>query len=164
MMSLSTVISASLAISIFAASCTTRHQRPPTNAELRAAGDIALADGTSPASDEKQEHVVVNRGMGMLQGLGIGALTGLGTGALLGYLDGDDGDGCSGAQALCLDLTAGEKAGTYGFALGFLGGITGTIIGAIRGQKDVYEYGTPAIGVNFAPTNGGGQFSLVGEF
>ena len=62
-----------------------------------------------------------------LKGLGLGLAIGAGTGALLGFASGDDK---CGAQT-CFLGDAGFKAAALGIFLGALGGVSGTVKGAL---------------------------------
>ncbi|NIV71632.1 hypothetical protein GWN26_03520 [Candidatus Saccharibacteria bacterium] len=63
--------------------------------------------------------------------MGVGFLAGFSTGAIVGFASGDDESGW-------VRFTAAGKALIGGIALGTVGGITGLVIGAATGHKDIF--------------------------
>jgi len=90
------------------------------------------------AFENVREVVAVKRGRGALEGLGIGALIGAGTGVVMGLASGDDE-----CEGFCLfQMTAEEKAVVGGILMGGLGSVVGLVVGAVRGSRDVYSFGS----------------------
>jgi hypothetical protein len=83
------------------------------------------------ATADVVEVQMVHRGKGTLEGLGIGLLTGTLTGAVIGFADGDDPPGW-------FSMTAGQKAAMGGVAFGSLGGLAGTVAGAMNGHREEF--------------------------
>jgi len=131
-------------------------------------------DGLTFASDvgvlrpsEVAKVTVVHRGRGALEGAGIGFLIGAASGAALGYADGDDECASSMSNhpssepnlSLCIKLfTAEEKALLGAAVIGGIGGLIGTIVGAVTGSSDVYSYGEQ---VRITPTGPPGSVGGV---
>lgn len=85
---------------------------------------------------EVREIRIVSHGKGALQGLGIGFLVGALAGAVAGYAGGDDPPGW-------FSMTAAQKAGIGGVALGGLGALIGPFVGAGVGHRDIYRFEAP---------------------
>jgi hypothetical protein len=88
--------------------------------------------GDGIVCQEVESITLVDRGLGVLEGVGLGFLIGGGSGVFLGFVSGDDSEGWFAA-------TAEEKAVGLGVFLGVLGGICGLIAGAAKGHVDIYE-------------------------
>jgi hypothetical protein len=84
-----------------------------------------------------------SRSNGALQGAGLGILIGALTGALIGLASGDDQCSGGGFFGCMVKFSAGQKAQMGAIGLGVLGGVSGAIIGAIRGHRDEVEFGLP---------------------
>ena len=81
------------------------------------------------------EVIKIRRKGSTVRGLITGALIGLGTGVAWGLIEGDD-KGVNDPASFCIFcMTAGEKAVAYGATAGTLGGIIGTIFGALARQR-----------------------------
>ena len=81
-------------------------------------------------------EVSIRRKGSTSRGLLAGALVGIGIGAIAGLISGDDKRGNENSWCI-LCMTAGEKAAAYGLGLGIVGGITGTIAGALARKRFV---------------------------
>ena len=94
----------------------------------------AYAKSAQAAKTSEVAHVrFTRRGKGALEGLGLGLLGGAVSGAILGFTDGDE------PSDSWWPWTAEEKAIIGGIFFGGMGGLTGILIGAIAGSKDVYR-------------------------
>jgi len=83
--------------------------------------------------DELERIVVVHKGH-TWKGIEYGALIGAGSGAVAGFMSGDDKSGY-------IQFTAGQKALSLGSALGFVGAMSGGIIGGFKDKDEIYVIG-----------------------
>lgn len=104
-------------------------------------GDVTLATDRGPVPlDGTSKATEIRPVLGGVQGFGIGFLLGGIPGAALGYAGGDDECDENGHSLCLFTFTAREKAVLGGMFWGLLGGAAGLLVGAIRGQRTVYEF------------------------
>ncbi|MCE9577778.1 MAG: hypothetical protein K8W52_31885 [Deltaproteobacteria bacterium] len=106
-------------------------------------------------------------GLGAIEGGGLGMLAGAAIGAAAGYSRGDDLPCAPESEPFlaCNSHTAGQKAAIGGILFGGLGAVTGLVVGAAIGSREVYESEDgPVPRISASVTPGGASATAAWSF